>query len=298
MGDHQAHPPDHAGHGHGGGGDEGRTEDDDDADPARVDPHSAGFVVPKGQHVHPPAQQEEGQQADGHGDHGQAHLVPLGSGQAAHEPVGDLGKLVGGIRHQFNEGRARGEKGTHHDARQHQGQHPLAPGHTAHQKGGRHGDDAEAEGGDGDHMAVRPQQNGQRSAEGRPVGGPQDVRRGHGVLKDPLIGGAGRAEAAAHHAAQEDAGQPDVPGHGLHAAVPVHVQSPGCGGGDDAGKEVAQAQQQLVDKHTDQHDRRHRVASQQEGYEDEQHEDYTQDPQGQSAPAKLSHARHTSLSLS
>ena len=162
--------------------------------------HGPGLLLVQRQQVDPPAQDIQRHQTNEHGYDGKGHILQPRAGQAAHEPVGDLRKLVGGIGYQLHIGGTGGEQGPDHHAGQQNGHHliaPGAPGDGIHQ---RHGQQAAAKGQDRDAAAGKAQQDSQRGPEAGSGGGAQNVRRCHGIAEYALIGGAGGGQASAHHA--------------------------------------------------------------------------------------------------
>ena len=231
MRDHEPHPADHAGDGDGGGRQHRGAEDHRQTQAVRVDAHGAGFIRREGQQVHAPAKQQQGRQPCRHTDGGKGDGVHTGAGEAAHEPVGDLGQLVGGIGHQLDIGGTGREQRAYHDTGQQEAHHTAAPGSAAHQIDQGHGQQAGQEGENGDHHGALARQDRQRRTEAGTGGRAQDIRCGHGVLEHGLVGGAGGGEAAAHQTGQQDTGQADIP-HG-----DGHVVRPGLFNRKDAGEE-------------------------------------------------------------
>ena len=78
-----------------------------------------------------------------------------------------------------------------------------------------HGQQTAAEGGGGNAEIARTQQDGHCRAEARPGGGPQNVRRHHGVAEHPLIRRAGHRQRRSHQGSRRHPGQP----HGEHHLV-------------------------------------------------------------------------------
>ena len=230
MGHHQPHPSDHAADRDGGGGDQRGAHHRQKTQPGGVDPHGPGLVVPQGEQIELPAQEKQGEQPGGHSGGDAGHIGQTGARQAAHEPVGDLRELAGGVGHQL-EGGGGGEQGADHHARQHQVEHPVPGRPLSHQVDQHHRGQGPEKGGQGGALIAHPHQDGQRRPEGRAGGGPQHIRGGHGILKHPLVGRPGTGQAAPHQAGQDDAGQADVQDGGVLVARPRLLQ------GEEAGEE-------------------------------------------------------------
>ena len=165
MGDHKAHPADHAADGDAGGGQHRGAQDHHQPQRCGVDAHGAGLLLAEGQQIDAPAQQQKRHRTQRHRQQGEGHVLHPRAAETAHEPIGDGGQLVGGVGHQLDIGGSGGEQGRDHDARQQQVHHliaPDAPGQHVHQ---RHRGKAGGKGRRRDAQSLEAQQDRQRRAE-------------------------------------------------------------------------------------------------------------------------------------
>ena len=259
MRNDEAHPADHARDADARGSDERGGDDDDDAGAPGVHAHGSGLVVAHGEDVDAPAQGEQRGAADEHDGEHHGDVAHVRAGERSHEPVGDVGELIGGVGHQFGVGDAGLEQRRHHDAGEHDHHHVVAAGPRTDKQHQEHGEQGEPEREEGRREGAHAQKNGDGRAECGALACAQNVGGDERILEGALVGGAGTGQTASHHEGQQNARQPyieeecrlllgpdginwndlaDEHGHGLSRINGVAAQQKGDRGGanEDEGK--------------------------------------------------------------
>lgn len=169
MGNDETDPPDHAGNRHRRRRQQRRAQDEDRTQTLDVHAHGGSLLVAERHGVELPAHGRKRKRADEKGRHEHEHVLERHGGQAAHQSVGDLGKLAFGVGDVLRQRDERGEQRRHDHAAENEHQNGVFTAADALADEVRDTDrrDAEHEGVQLDEHVGKRQQDGDGGAEAR-----------------------------------------------------------------------------------------------------------------------------------